>query len=64
MTVWLTVTKPTCRRGEEMGLEEIPLRWEAFGIHHVYDLSVRGGADFLAIELCSPPDIATYFSRF
>jgi hypothetical protein len=57
ITLWVSVPKPKCHRGEGITIEAIPLRWSALGTHHVYwfPLSVATPSQ-LPISTCYPAD--------
>jgi hypothetical protein len=54
ISLWLTVSRPTCAPDGSEGIVEIPLRFSAFGINHTYALQLDGSAGYLPVELCWP----------
>jgi hypothetical protein len=56
IAVFATITKPACPTGVTRELGQIPLRTEALGVHHVWNLTLGGGEDpfFQPIDVCSP----------
>lgn len=60
MTLLVTVTKPSyCGSGRYDAIIGIPIRYEAFGVTHTYQLPLRPGSpldhDHLPIALCVDP---------
>jgi hypothetical protein len=53
LTLWISVTKPSCSRGEGREILSLPIRWSSMGVKHVYDYPLESESQ-LPIALCVP----------
>jgi hypothetical protein len=66
ITLWLTVTKPSCAGGGSEVVTQLPIRWSALGIHHVYRLALAPeatGNGMLPIYVCFPSSALRHAER-
>jgi hypothetical protein len=65
ITVWVTVTKPRCSAGMDEEITGIPLRTEALGVHHEWELPLTVGEDTNPpIAYCAPKRALKHLSTF
>lgn len=55
ISLFISITKPKCERGQGLEFDDIGLRTEALGVHHDWDLWLNGdNAGFPPIDACFP----------
>jgi hypothetical protein len=66
VSLWVTVTKPRCTDGITSGLDYVPVRWQALGVHHVFRLRLAPeteGTGGLPVFTCYPAAALRHVDR-
>jgi hypothetical protein len=66
IALWVTVTKPACPHNTFWIRTELPIRWSALGLHHVYRMPLEpeiGGNGDLPIAQCYPSAALKHVER-
>jgi hypothetical protein len=63
LTVWVFATRDDCAPGGVEAVNSVPLRWEAFGVHHVYAVTLGSGSGPLPLYRCYPKAALDHLAR-
>lgn len=54
--IWVIASRTTCPPGGASAVRWLPLRWQALGVRHTYQVMIARDSEPLPLYLCYPPD--------